>query len=155
MVGTKKAFTVMELIFVMLIIGILTTILLPRLTATRDDAKVAVALSDVGRLVSEITIYYTTYGYFDGNLSNMTSVSDSKYTTAWDTLAEEGIVTYYTPKNTTGLEACLTLSLKNQDGHIALSNANGSHENVCSGLQSVQTYKNLLTTKFLLGNNIF
>lgn len=155
MIKTKRAFTIIELVFVIVIIGILSAVMVPRLMATRDDAKIAVSLSEVGRLVSEITIYYTSNAYFDEKLSNMISIKDANYTTGWDTVTQSGTITYYTPKNRTGIEPCMTISLKNEDGNMSISNVLGQHENVCRGLQKIDDYKKLLRTTSLIGNNIF
>jgi len=155
MIKTKKAFTIVELVFVILIIGILSAVMVSRFMATRDDAKIAVALSHVGQLISEITIYYTSMGYFHSDLSKMSSITDANYTIGWDSLSQSGVITFYTPKNRKGVEPCMKISLQNQEGNMTISNVGGSHENVCQGLQQIAIYKKLLNTKLLRGNNIF
>ena len=43
MKDSKRAFTMIELVFVIVIIGILAAVAIPRLSATRDDAEIAKA----------------------------------------------------------------------------------------------------------------
>ena len=50
----KKAFTMVELIFVIVIIGILSAIAIPKFAATRDDAIISKARSTVAALRSAI-----------------------------------------------------------------------------------------------------
>lgn len=50
----RPAFTMIELVFVIVVIGILTAIAIPRLAATRDDAQVAKGRSDVSAIRSAI-----------------------------------------------------------------------------------------------------
>jgi len=50
----KKAFTMIELVFVIVIIGILSAIAIPKFAATRDDAIITKARATVGALRSAI-----------------------------------------------------------------------------------------------------
>ena len=43
----KKAFTMIELIFVIVVIGVLAAIAIPRISATRDDAALAKSMTDI------------------------------------------------------------------------------------------------------------
>ena len=50
----KKAFTMVELVFVIVIIGILSAIAVPKFAATRDDAEVSKGRAEVAALRSAI-----------------------------------------------------------------------------------------------------
>ena len=56
----KKAFTMIELIFVIVIIGILAVIAIPKLNASRDDAKKVVELNNIANCIQEIAASYTS-----------------------------------------------------------------------------------------------
>lgn len=50
----RNAFTMIELVFVIVVLGILAAIAIPKLVATRDDAEVAKGRSDVAAIRSAI-----------------------------------------------------------------------------------------------------
>ena len=60
----KKGFTMIELIFVIVILGVLASVAIPRLAATRDDAEVAKAATNLTTAISDLTAYYTAKGSF-------------------------------------------------------------------------------------------
>jgi len=69
----RSAFTMIELVFVIVILGVLASVAIPKLVVTRDDAEVATGLQRANHLVTSIASYYTSKGAFDSNLSKMTN----------------------------------------------------------------------------------
>ena len=61
----KKGFTMIELIFVIVILGILASVAIPKLAATRDDAEISRAAANIRTLVTDLGAYYTAKGYFN------------------------------------------------------------------------------------------
>lgn len=66
----KKGFTMIELIFVIVILGILASVAIPRLSATRTDAEISSAVANVRTLMSDFAAYHVTSGGFAKNGTN-------------------------------------------------------------------------------------
>jgi len=70
----KKAFTMIELIFVIVIIGILAAVAIPKLMATRTDAKASTLANEIQSAVQEISSYVTAHGG-DANSTELYNMS--------------------------------------------------------------------------------
>lgn len=120
--SAKKAFTMIELVFVIVVLGILAAIAIPKMSATRDDAHITKGRSDVASIRSAIVserqsrllrgqssyinqLHSSSAVFFDGNGSASTDAKLLMY----------GI----TPKN--------------ENGHW--------HTAACAGAPRVCTYK--------------
>ncbi|HED8594252.1 prepilin-type N-terminal cleavage/methylation domain-containing protein [Campylobacter coli] len=53
----KRAFTILELVFVIVILGILAAIALPKFSSSRDEAEVSKSLNNLKTLINDISIY--------------------------------------------------------------------------------------------------
>ena len=62
----KKGFTMIELIFVIVILGILASVAIPRLAGTRTDAEISATVANIRTLISDAASYYAVKGQFAG-----------------------------------------------------------------------------------------
>lgn len=94
----NKGFTLIELLIVVVIIGILAAIAIPKFSATREKAYFAAMKSDLKNLASQQEIYYAD------NYSYTTSTSDLAFTNS------EGVTVAFDEATTSGWAAHATHS---------------------------------------------
>ncbi|WP_324735900.1 type II secretion system protein [Helicobacter mesocricetorum] len=73
----KKAFTMLELIFILVILGILAAVAIPKISASRDDAKLVALKSDINTLKSSFPAYFLSQG--QGTFNTAITLSGSNW----------------------------------------------------------------------------
>ena len=125
----RAGFTMIELIFVIVILGILAAVAIPKLAATRTDAEVSKGATDLATLVSDMGSYYTSQGTFAA-MPSMTNV-------VTDTLAA-GAADASSTNFHAGNAACVLITFNDvSDGNVTLSNVAANTTAACVGVQNL------------------
>jgi prepilin-type N-terminal cleavage/methylation domain-containing protein len=83
----RKGFTLIELLIVVVIIGILAAIAIPKFANTKEKAYIAAMKSDLRNLVTAEESYFADYTTYTKDLGNAYSESSGVSTTKTCTIA--------------------------------------------------------------------
>jgi len=96
MLQNRKGFTLIELLIVVVIIGILAAIAIPKFSATREKAYFSAMKSDLKNLQTQQEIYYSSVA---GNYNYASSLTDLEFS------ASSGVTINIDAANQTGWRA--------------------------------------------------
>ena len=108
----KKGFTMIELIFVIVILGILASVAIPRLAGTRTDAEIAATVANLRTLLNDVASYYAVKGEF---AEGADGVKWNEITNVPLENADSSVVGG-TGRLMVGGERCIEISINNRTG---------------------------------------
>lgn len=124
-----KAFSLLELIFAIVIIGIISTVAVPKLLDTKDNAEAAIVEKDISTIISSVRSYYMVNDKLDS--------FDEALTLNPNTWEIEGTTATYEDED----KSCVSVNIENRKLKLIINEQNSG--NVCekiiaSGLSSAE-----------------
>ncbi|MEA3419313.1 MAG: type II secretion system protein [Campylobacterota bacterium] len=121
-----------ELIFVIVIIGILASVAIPKLAATRDDAKVSALATNVANAANEMAAYTVSRGDTKDNFSAMSRAVEAMI--AQNDAVQVGNILNI-KMNT--VSDCLQLSVVSSqyDSNLTIAYGDAGSDTLCKSLQ--------------------
>ncbi len=94
LVKNRKGFTLIELLIVVVIIGILAAIAIPKFAATKDKAKLASVRTDLRNMMTAQEAYFSDYATY-GSFAQLQAHSNFT-TSSGNTMAVTGVASGFT-----------------------------------------------------------
>ena len=121
----SKAFSLIELIFMIVVMGIIASVALPKLMNTRDNAIISSLKQDVATITTSIQSYYLVKGKID-KISDAVNFN----TSTWKTGSSDNEILYSEDSTT-----CITIKVVDSNLSIIVDGtASGVDGSICKKL---------------------
>lgn len=131
---TRAGFSMIELIFAIVIIAILATYAIPKLTATKDDATASIIKRDATKLLETIQSYYYSQGAV-GSLKDVITI-DGKWTLLSNSSGQSNLAYGYLSEG----EVCLVVELDvDLKLNLLVADEDSNSSNKCELLREIYT----------------
>ncbi len=127
-----SGFTILELIFVIIIISVLSTIAIPRLLATKDDAVLSSIKYTVSLLMKSSIEYNAIIGNID-DISKVVSLDDIKWNIAPNTQNEDNKSYVY---KTDDIE-CIRFQISDDTIQVLIADFQNNSTGICSKIRKL------------------
>ncbi|HEB7535696.1 TPA: prepilin-type N-terminal cleavage/methylation domain-containing protein [Campylobacter coli] len=166
----KRAFTILELVFVIVILGILAAIALPKFSSSRDEAEVSKSLNNLKTLINDISIYalknsdLSTMNFMSNvsgvenvDLKNFTGIKEVNFRVGEDKeciklifIDKNDFVLMGISSNEVSKNAIINIANNPKQEFQNLDFTSSSKNKACVALSKNENFKNLASQTYIL-----
>ncbi|HEB9287660.1 TPA: prepilin-type N-terminal cleavage/methylation domain-containing protein [Campylobacter coli] len=166
----KRAFTILELVFVIVILGILAAIALPKFSSSRDEAEVSKSLNNLKTLINDISIYalknsdLSTMNFMSNvsgvenvDLKNFTGIKEVNFRVGEDKeciklifIDKNDFVLMRISSNEASKNAIINIANNPKQEFQNLDFTSSSKNKACVALSKNENFKNLASQTYIL-----
>lgn len=166
----KRAFTILELVFVIVILGILAAIALPKFSSSRDEAEVSKSLNNLKTLINDISIYVlknsdlstmnfmsNVSGVENVDLKNFTGIKEVNFRVGEDKeciklifIDKNDFVLMGISSNEASKNAIINIANNPKQEFQNLDFTSSSKNKACVALSKNENFKNLASQTYIL-----
>ncbi len=132
----KNAFTMIELIFVIVILGILAAVAIPKLMSTRDDAQTSTLTTQLKAATKEIISYYTAKGgkvHFSEINNSSQVVLNELIHHGWVRVKDDNHTVFYSDRD----NKIVCINYYTDGGRIEVEQNNSNHSPLCNDIKRI------------------
>jgi len=130
----RKAFTMIELVFVIVILGILAAVAIPKLAATRGDAKVSAIAQNIMTGAGEIASYAIANAETEKDFTIMSNSMSNLANSGDASLSDDKAIV-----KMGGVADCVTVEIKRDatDDNLTITLGTPGSDSLCLALQGL------------------